>query len=232
MRARPSSPTAIPFAPMLKQDYILRLIEQVSQAFGRLTARVRTGDPALVRQEVDEALKDLTGLSFDVLDSLPLPAVLTILDSHSEPNPARILAIAECSFVRAQLADAVDQSELALRTRVTALTLYLEALTLFRHEAVAAAERRTEELIADLETVDLPPETVLRLFRFRAATGRFADAENALFELLERDFAGPEVIGEGQTFYRRLLTLDDTELEAGNLPRDEVVDGLAELEAL
>ncbi len=216
---------------MLKQDYILRMIEQLAQAVGRLMARVRTEDPAVVRQELDEALKDLTGLSFDVLDSLPLPAVLSILDSHSEPNPARILAIAECSFVRAQLADATGHTDTGLRARVTALTLYLEALTLFRHEAVAPAQKRAEGLISDLETVDLPQETVLRLFRFRAATGRFADAENALFELLERDLASPNAIGEGQAFYRRLLTLDDAELEAGNLPRDEVIDGLAELEA-
>ncbi len=214
---------------MLRQDYILRMIEQLAQAVGRLMARVRTEDPAVVHQELDEVLKDLTGLNFDLLDSLPLPAVLQVLEADSEPNPARILAIAECSFVRAHLADAADT---ALRIRVAALTLYLEALTLFRHEALAAAEKRTEDLIRDLKSIDLPPETVVRLFRYRAATGRFADAEDALFQLLARDLASPEVISEGQAFYRRLLTLEDTQLDAGNLPRDEVIDGLTELEAL
>ncbi len=216
---------------MLKQDYILRMIEQLAQALRRVMARVKTENPAVVHHELEEALKDLTGLSFDVLDSLPLPAILTILNSYADPDPARILAIAECSFVRARLADADDKADTAFRARVTALTLYLEAFSLFRHEALAEAESRAEELIAELKTIDLPGETVLRLFRYRAATGRFGDAENALFELIERDLAGNDVIDEGKAFYRRLLTLPAADLEKGNLPHDEVIDGLAELEA-
>jgi hypothetical protein len=215
---------------MLKQDYILRLIEQVAQALRLVAGSIKTEEPAVAQQDLDEALMDLTGLTFDLLDSLPLASVLTILDSHSEPNPARILAIAECSFVRAQLAEASNRSDLALRVRVTALTLYLEALTLFRHEAVADAEARAEELILAFQSFDLPRETVLRLFRFRTTTGRFADAENALFDLLEREPKAPDLLEEGTTFYRRLLTLTDVDLEAGNLPRDEVTEGLEELE--
>jgi len=217
---------------MLKQDYILRLIEQVGQALRRVTGKIQTEDPATVEQDLDEALTDLTGLSFEVLDSLPLSSILSVLDSHSEPNPARILAIAECSFVRAKIADAADHPDTALRARVTGLTLYLEGLTLFRHEAVADAEARAEEMILALRSIDLPQETVVRLFRFRAATGRFADAENALFEILERRPAPPKLIDEGTAFYRHLLSLSDEELEAGNLPRDEVAEGLEDLEKI
>lgn len=216
---------------MLKQDYILRMIEQLAQVFGRLMARTRSEDPAVIHREIEEALKDLTGLDFDVLDSLPLPAVLSILKSHSEPNPARILAIAECSFLRSQLADTSGQSDTALRTRVTALTLYLETLALFRHEKLASAIQRTDELINDLQAYDLPKETLLRLFRYNAVEGRFAQAENALFEMLDRDSVDGTLFDEGKAFYRRLLTLEDPELEAGNLPRDEVVDGQSEFEA-
>ena len=217
---------------MLRQDYILRMIEQVAQAFGQLMARSRTADPAVVHQELDEALKDLTGLSFEVLDSLPLAAVLQVFEADNEPNPARILAIAECSFVRAQLADADDQADRAFRARVMALTLYLEALSLFRHEALAPAKQRTHSLIDELGPLNLPKETLVRLFRYRAASGRFADAENTLFELIDRGSANAALIDEGQTFYRRLLTLNDTELVAGNLPRDEVIEGLAEIQAV
>lgn len=217
---------------MLKQDYILRMIEQVGKAFARLMARARTEEPAVVHQELEETLKDMTGLSFDVLDSLPLPTVLTILDSHSDPDPARLLAIAECSFVRARLADGDQQAATAHRARVTALTLYLEALTLFRHEAVAEAEGRAEELMTILEGFDLPHETTLRLFRFRSATGRFADAENALFELIQSRPADQGLVEEGLKFYQHLLSLDDGELQAGSLPRSEVLESLEELQDL
>ncbi len=216
---------------MLRQDYILRMIQHLAQAIGRLTARARTEEPAIVHAELNEALKDMTGLDFDVLDSLPLSAVLQVLEADNDPNPARILAIAECSFVRARLADSTNQDETALRARVMALTLYLETFTLFRHEALAEAENRAEDLLTDLEAVDLPRDTMLRLFRYRSALNRFDEAENALFDLVDRDLANSAVIDEGRTFYRRLLDLEDTQLATGNLPRDEVIDGLAELEA-
>lgn len=216
---------------MLRQDYILRMIQQLAQAIGRLTAKARTEEPAIVHAELNEALKDLTGLDFDVLDSLPLASVLQVLEADNDPNPARILAIAECSFVRARLADTIDQNDISLRARVMALTLYLETFTLFRHEALTEAENRAEDLLTDLEAVDLPRDTILRLFRYRSATGRFDEAENALFDLVDRGLANSAVIDEGRTFYRRLLDLEDTQLAAGKLPRDEVIDGLAELEA-
>ncbi|RLE24506.1 MAG: hypothetical protein DRJ65_09720 [Acidobacteria bacterium] len=215
---------------MLRQDYILRMIQQLAQAVARLTAKARTEEPAAVHAELHDALKDLTGLDFDVLDSLPLAAVLQVLEADNDPNPARILAIAECSFIRARLADAADQVDIALRARVMALTLYLETFTLFRHEALAEAEKRAEDLLADLGGIDLPRDTILRLFRYRSATGRFADAENSLFDLVDRGLANSAVIGEGQKFYRRLLDLEDAQLAAGELPRDEVIEGQAELE--
>lgn len=216
---------------MLKQDYILRMIEQLAQVFGRLMGRIRSEDPTVIHREIEEALKDLTGLDFDVLDSLPLPAVLSVLQSHSEPNPARVLAIADCSFLRSRLADAAGQANTALRTRIMALTLYLEALALFRHEALAPAIQRTEKLIDDLQAFDLPKETLLRLFRYRTDEGRFDQAENLLFEMLDRGTPNDTLSDEGKAFYRGLLALNDSELEAGNLPRDEVLDGLSDFEA-
>jgi hypothetical protein len=112
-----------------------------------------------------------------------------------------------------------------------ALTLYLETFSLFRHEALGQTENRAEHLLTELETIDLPRDTILRLFRYRAATGRFAEAENALFDLVERGLANSAVIDEGRAFYRRLLDLEDEQLAAGELPRDEVIDGMTELEA-
>jgi hypothetical protein len=51
-------------------------------------------------------------------------------------------------------------------------------------------------------------------------------AENVLFDILA---ATPEFSTEGLQFYRRLLTKSDEDLRAGNLPREEILEGIAEL---
>lgn len=208
------------------------MIEQLAQAFRRLSGRIKTDEPAEVRRDLDESLKEMTGLDFNVLDSLPMSSVLEVFGSHAEPDPARTLAVADCSYVRAQLSDLQHQPELSLRSRVMALTMYLEALSIFRHELMAPAEVRLEALVKELKNVDLPHETALRLFRYRAGSGRFADAENALFDILESRSFDRGMVEEGKVFYQHLLSLPDSELEGGNLPRAEVIEALSELEGL
>lgn len=214
---------------MLKQDYVLRMIDQLARAVGRLVARMRQEDREKVEESIGNTLEELTGLRFDLLDTLSLEALLKILEVDGERDPARCLAIAEMCLLRSEL-DRKDGFETkASNLQVRALTLFLEALFVFRHAALAPTEERVERLVADLGVFDLPPETLIRLFRYRASQGRFADAEDALFELVGRglDDDGPRA--EGRAFYERLLTLDDATLEAGRLPRDEVEEALADL---
>ncbi|MFN8516836.1 MAG: DUF6483 family protein [Chloroflexia bacterium] len=66
------------------------------------------------------------------------------------------------------------------------------------------------------------------LWRQAEQAGDFARAENWLFALLDED---PGALERGIDFYERLRHFSDEELVQGNLPRAEVVAGLAELRA-
>ena len=57
--------------------------------------------------------------------------------------------------------------------------------------------------------------------------GRYARAEDCLFELIDRDWAPARDLGE--RFYHRLMARTDAQLEDGDLSREEVDDGLVEL---
>src|SRR6266511_2008230 len=59
--------------------------------------------------------------------------------------------------------------------------------------------------------------------------GRYADAEDALFEAIDDLPADTGLVDAGIAFYQRLLALQDADLETGGLPREEVKSSLAEL---
>jgi len=59
--------------------------------------------------------------------------------------------------------------------------------------------------------------------------GKYARSEDRLFELAKR--RPEEGLQVGIPFYERLLKKTDQELERGNLPRNEVKEGLEELKA-
>jgi hypothetical protein len=215
----------------LKHDYILRLIEQLARVFAALLQRLQEGRHDECRRELEDTLHQLTGLSLGLVGSLSLRDLLAMLQSLDGPDLARCLALAELLYLDALDREARGDEEGALAARVRALTLYLEVLLGFQHEALREAEGRAEKLIEGLREHDLPLETLSRLFRHFEATGRFARAEDVLFEMLELGQDQDELVAAGIVFYQRLLELGDSALETGGLPRDEVEESLAQLRA-
>lgn len=113
--------------------------------------------------------------------------------------------------------------------RLKALDLYLEAARAGLDED--DLEQRIAGLRAALAEVALPEPSHWRAFQYAAETGRFAEAEDLLFEGVERFGAGAEVTTRGRAFYRDLEAAADEALAAGGLPRDEVAEGRSAFEA-
>jgi tetratricopeptide (TPR) repeat protein len=88
---------------------------------------------------------------------------------------------------------------------------------------------RVEALIDKVESYDVPYDTRWRLFRYHERMGRYADAEDDLYELLDADPESDALIDEAVAFYQRLLALKDHELLLGGLPREEVQAGMEDV---
>jgi hypothetical protein len=111
--------------------------------------------------------------------------------------------------------------------RIKALELYIEVLTVDEPGCVPA-EAAVDVILSELE--DDPPIAVMqRLVRVYESSGRFDEAEDWLYHLLDASPNDPAILADGIAFYERLLTLDDATLATGNLPTNEALAGLAEL---
>ena len=64
----------------------------------------------------------------------------------------------------------------------------------------------------------------------------YAKAEDVLFEMLEAEAAEAgnkkPIIQQGITFYTHLMQKSDAALQTGNLSREEIKEGLAQLQAM
>ena len=98
-----------------------------------------------------------------------------------------------------------------------ALGLFLELL----QTSVVSFEliQKTEALIERAAGTRLPAAVLRRLLGYYEARGLLARAEDVLYEWLDtKDPAAPE---GGLTFYERLSSKSDSELNDGGLPRDQ-----------
>jgi hypothetical protein len=212
----------------LKDDLLLRTVEQIARSLAWLMGRAHDVEAAgEVRGQLEDAYRDHLGVAGDTIRSLSTGQLLDVLSAAGALDGDRAFVVAALLELDAELPDADEARRAALRMR--ALELYAEA-GVVRVGHVDLPER-VQRLRSALRDYQLPSAAYARLMRYLEADGRLAEAEDLLFEWLEDTGATRFVVSEGRAFYERLLARDDAELEAGQLPRGEVREGIAAFEA-
>ena len=185
-----------------QKDFPRALLE--IQATGRTLLGI---DHTLVRQFNSAQLMVLLGT--DPSLAIPKAYILGLL-------------LKEEAEVRSMMGEAGEAGLLNLKS----LELLIDA---WLQEGKSLAPEHTDHvdaLLAVLAGCALPPELLEKIMSYHETRGHFDRAENVLFDILA---ATPEFTPEGLKFYSRLLMKSDGDLLSGNLPREEVMEGIREL---
>jgi tetratricopeptide (TPR) repeat protein len=105
----------------------------------------------------------------------------------------------------------------------------LEAMRLSQFAADVAWERFERNAQGDRDALSHFVAAQMNLVSYAELAGRYAQGEDALFKVLRLVGPDPRVVARGKAFYEALQKLDDAQLDAGNLPRDEVEESLGQL---
>src|SRR6266545_1594965 len=202
---------------MYQRDYLMRQIEQAARVLAAIMRKALGGEPDQALGMFDQAYQPLLGVSQRVVSTLTDEQLISLLTSGSMPDLRRVASVLE-----------VVKSEADVHTQAgnqqAAATRYRRALTLAGYLA-----GRSDELVERTGGMALSPSQRLALARVLESLGRYADAEDALFEAIDDLPADTGLVDAGIAFYQRLLALQDADLETGGLPREEVKSSLAEL---
>ena len=211
---------------MYQRDYLMRQIEQAARVLAAIMKKALGGDPDQALVMFDEAYQPLLGVSQRVVSTLTDEQLISLLTSGSMPDLRRVASVLEVVKSEADV-HAQAGNEQAAATR------YRRALTLAGYLAGRSEELLDTELAGDVVErtggMGLTATQRLALARVLESLGRYADAEDVLFEVIDDLPADTSVVDAGIAFFQRLLALEDADLETGGLPRDEVKSGLAEL---
>jgi tetratricopeptide (TPR) repeat protein len=204
----------------------MRQIEQVGRMLAAIIglAKGGRGDEALGM--FDEAYKPLLGVGTGVVAALDDAQLVDMLTSGSNPDMRRVALALELLKTEADLyAGAGQAGEAAVRyRRAVALAGTLAA----RSERLLDQELATD-LLKRAGDLELSVPQRLAAARVLEALGRYADAEDALFEVIDERPEDPEPVDEAIAFCQRLRPLEPEQLAAGGLSLQEVNDTLAEL---
>lgn len=216
---------------MIRTDYLLRMIEEFTQALARIRALKKERKLGEAQELTEEELRRITGLDSEALLKLSETELLAKL-IQSEPSHAvreRVLFLTTLLKEKGDLAAAEGRADEGRACYLKGLNLLLNSLA--RGEAVEMPEfvPKVDLFAAALADDELPVPSMALLMEHYERTGQFAKAEDSLFAILDADPRDGAALDFGISFYERLLGHSDDELADGNLPRPEVEAGMAEL---
>jgi tetratricopeptide (TPR) repeat protein len=211
---------------MYQRDYLMRQIEQAARVLAAIMKKALGGEVDQALTMFDQAYQPLLGVSQRVVSTLTDEQLISLLTSGSMPDLRRVASVLEVVKSEADVhAQAGHEQAAAVR--------YRRALSLAGYLAGRSSELLDTELAGEVVErtggMALDPGQRLGLARVLESLGRYADAEDVLFEAIDDLPADTGLVDAGIAFYQRLLALEDADLETGGLPRDEVRSGLAEL---
>ena len=181
---------------------------------------------------IDEAFRQSLGLTSGLINSLPEETLLGILSPAGELNVELCFFVATLLKTEGDIFANLDKQDDSYYRHLKALNLFLE---LFLHgKSIDELDLfpNIDDLVQKLEEYELPLQTSQKLFRYYEKAGRYAKAEDVLFEVLEGDAPTRDMVTEGIAFYQRLLAKSDDELLLGNLLRNELAEGLRQVEGM
>jgi tetratricopeptide (TPR) repeat protein len=215
---------------MFRNDYLMRLIEQFTQALAIALGFKRARDYPKALSVIQNTLQQIFGVDAKFIDTIPEEDLLVLLKVNGTIEPDRAVMIAALEKLTGEIYEAQGQEEEAYYAYLKSTTLSLEVLLTDGDTVLKDYIPEIDSLLAKFTDFDLSYPTKFRLCLYYEKTGKYAKAEDVLYELLEDEEAGPGIVREGIDFYRRLLSKSDPELTAGQLPREEVEEGLEKLE--
>ncbi|MDQ6420085.1 DUF6483 family protein [Paenibacillus sp. LHD-117] len=211
---------------MFQRDYFMRMIAQMTEAIGQIMnlRRERKQEEALL--VIDELLDKQFRLSSKLIRSLSDDDLMKVMSTNGHPDTDQLQAIALLLKQEGLLNAELGREAESFAGYVKSLKLFLRLSILGAEPTLVEPEGEIRDLLDTLRPYELPVPVKRLLMAWHEAEGRYAGVEDVMYELIE-DMAMPA--GEAAEIYERLLKLEDVELEAGGLPREEILQGLAGL---
>ncbi|NNJ12628.1 hypothetical protein EKD04_020075 [Chloroflexales bacterium ZM16-3] len=217
---------------MFRDDYIMRMIRQFGQIYAYILGMRRRGQYPLALIAIDNAYRERLGLGSDAVAALSDSQILALVRFGETNGSWRETGafVASLLYSEAVILQEQGQPDDATPRAMLSLQLLLEC-DLASDQPLPEYAPPRDELLGMLSDYELPAKTRAALFTLLARAGRYAHAEDVLAVLLDERPTDAGLIGAGVSFYEGLLDRDDADLEAGGLPRDEVLAALTALRA-
>lgn len=211
---------------MFQRDYLMRMIEQITEALGEVMQLRKERKQEEGLELLDDMLERQFGLSGKLIRSLSDDDLLKLMSANGVVQVDNLQAIAVTFKEQAELHEELGHEDESYELNVKALQLFMRLTLLGAPASIVNPADEARKLMDKLGEYELPVYMKRLQTEWHESEGEYDQAENLMYELLDDGHIEKE---EMASFYRRLLLYEDGRLEEGGLPRNEIQSGLADL---
>ncbi|MDR3542073.1 MAG: DUF6483 family protein [Desulfosporosinus sp.] len=209
-----------------EKDYFMKMINELTTAIGRIMGLKAENKIEESQEVLNQALKHFNDLSMEVIEALPYEILIHKISGSRQINTEKYLMLGELLIQQADIYETKGENARAKNLHLKSMNILIKALLNDDNLALEQNQSKVDELIEKIGWFNVTNESKLLLFQYYELTKNYAKAEDVLFNLIEINGTRNDIWAKGIAFYGRLINIDQAELEKGNLPIDEVLEGL------
>ncbi|MDP4179304.1 MAG: DUF6483 family protein [Bacillota bacterium] len=214
---------------MIKNDYILKIIEAIGDFLKRIVELLSKEEFIDAENEMNETMQRLSGLSADTVEVLSYEQLISLMKLDWETGNNKCLVIGIILTKKGDKAALMNDTDKSCNYYFKALNILINTFDTDVDERLTKYFSFIDYLIDKLEEYEFSLELDEKILKYYEYISRYDKAEDLLFDMLEKNNWDQSLVISGVQFYERLLEKDEDELVNGNLPIDEVKQGIEDL---
>ncbi|MHB1652933.1 MAG: DUF6483 family protein [Desulfitobacteriaceae bacterium] len=214
---------------MFRNDYIMKMIQEFSIALAKILGLKAENKIEESQQVLTEALRYFTGMSKEAIEKLSDKDLINLVSGGKEFNIEKCSMLGELLKQQADIYMFEDDISRANNLYLKSFNILVQVIMMGNSLHLARYSKKVKDLMERIGQFEVPHESKQLLLQYYELTGNYAKAEDILFELLGSTNDKNVLLDQGISFYERLTEKNHKELEEGNLPINEVLEGREKL---
>ncbi len=214
---------------MLKNDYMKEIENTLKLIREEIDKNIINGDLEKAKDKVNKELKAIIGLDIGTADIFSFQSIEGFISKERHHNAEKFIIYACLMYMQGIICDKENNENAKVKYYERSIEGFFKAYTedeeinyKYLNDAVyVASELGNFELSLDIDK---------KIFKLYELANKLDKAEDTLFYMLRKTNNDKNMLLEGMNFYNRLEEREHEELIDGNLPIEEVEDGISEIE--
>lgn len=208
----------------------MRMVEQFTNALAKILFQKDKKNYKEARFEISNSFQNILGLDYELASIVPTEDLMKFLKFDDRISNDKCLIAAELYMLDAEIFELQHEFKSSIKNYKNSLFLFLEAYLNQVPKNTDEIDQKIELIIIKLNQFEISNDLKKRIAMYYELTHRYSKAEDIIFDLAKSH--EDKFIQYGREFYNRLLLKNDEELKIGQLPKEEILEGLQELDDL